>query len=69
APLGIVYATDAAAEPGVRVVARVPDDSHPPIRYPGALAPGAQKGATAYLAFLSSPDAQAIFAKAGFSKP
>ena len=30
-PLGIVYASDAKAEPGVRVVATFPEDSHPPI--------------------------------------
>ncbi len=37
APLGIVYATDAAAEPNVHVVATFPSDSHPPIIYPAAL--------------------------------
>jgi molybdate transport system substrate-binding protein len=31
ARLGIVYATDAAAEPGVKIVATIPDDTHPPI--------------------------------------
>src|SRR5205823_3284636 len=31
APLGIVYQTDAAAEPGVRIVAAFPADTHPPI--------------------------------------
>ena len=69
APLGIVYATDAAAEPGVRVIARVPDDSHPKILYPAALTPNAKAGAKAYLAFLASPEARAIFAHAGFSAP
>ncbi len=37
APLGIVYATDAAADPKVKVVATFPADSHPPIVYPAAL--------------------------------
>ena len=37
APLGIVYATDAAAEPGVKVVGVFPEDSHPPIVYPVGL--------------------------------
>ena len=37
APLGIVYSTDAAAEPGVKIVATFPEDSHPPIIYPAAL--------------------------------
>ena len=39
APLGIVYSTDAAAEPGVRIVATFPAESHPPITYPAALDP------------------------------
>ena len=37
APLGIVYATDAAAEPNVKIVGTFPEDSHPPIIYPAAL--------------------------------
>src|SRR5205085_2346991 len=37
APLGIVYETDAAVDPGVRVVDRFPPDSHPPIVYPIAV--------------------------------
>ena len=36
-PLGIVYKTDAAADPNVKVVATFPADSHPPIIYPVAL--------------------------------
>jgi hypothetical protein len=31
APLGIVYATDAAADPRVKVAGTFPEDSHPPI--------------------------------------
>ena len=38
APLGLVYATDAAADPAVRVVASFPPGSHPPIVYPVAIA-------------------------------
>ena len=37
AALGIVYETDAAVEPGVKVVGRFPANSHPPITYPVAL--------------------------------
>ena len=37
APLGIVYQTDAAADPGVKIVGTFPEDSHPPIIYPAAL--------------------------------
>ncbi|MBV8448533.1 MAG: molybdate ABC transporter substrate-binding protein, partial [Hyphomicrobiales bacterium] len=37
APLGIVYATDAAAEPKVKIVASFPPQSYPPIVYPFAV--------------------------------
>ena len=37
APLGIVYATDAVADPTVKVVATFPEPSHAPITYPFAL--------------------------------
>ena len=33
-PLGIVYASDAAASDGVDVVYTIPSDTHPPIQYP-----------------------------------
>ncbi len=36
APLGIVYGTDAASEPNVRIVATFAEESHPPIVYPDA---------------------------------
>ena len=36
APLGIVYRTDAEAEPAVQVVGVFPGESHPPIIYPVA---------------------------------
>jgi molybdate transport system substrate-binding protein len=66
APLGIVYATDAYAEPRVHIVGVFPDDSHKPIVYPIALVKDAKPEARALLDFLSGKDAQAIFAKAGF---
>ena len=37
AAAGIVYQTDASAEPGVKVVGTFPEDSHPPIIYPVGL--------------------------------
>ncbi len=67
APLGIVYATDAAADPEVKVVATFPEDSHPPIVYPFALTKTAGPQAARYLAFLQGPEAQSVFAKNGFS--
>lgn len=67
APLGIVYDTDAKVEPKVRIVGLFPDASHPPIVYPAALVKGAsQPGAAAFLGFLQSPDAAAVFRKYGF---
>lgn len=37
APLGIVYETDARADPKVTIVTRFPETSHPPIIYPVAV--------------------------------
>ena len=36
APLGIVYKTDAASDPTVKIIGTFPADSHPPIVYPAA---------------------------------
>ncbi|MFV0512558.1 MAG: molybdate ABC transporter substrate-binding protein [Jhaorihella sp.] len=67
APLGIVYATDAKAEPDVRVVGVFPEDSHPPIVYPVAIVAGGDTpDARAFLAFLTGGDAGAVFADHGF---
>lgn len=68
APLGIVYATDAAAEPAVRVVATFPADAHPAIVYPVALTKeAASQDASDFLAFLASKTAATIFARHGFT--
>jgi len=67
APLAIVYATDAASEPKVKVVATFPKDSHPAIVYPIALTKAAGPEAPAkFLKFLKSPAGTAAFAKQGF---
>lgn len=67
APYGIVYATDAAASPDVRVVGTFPANSHPPIRYPAARTSGANPApAQAFLDFLGTPEAGEIFQKHGF---
>jgi molybdate transport system substrate-binding protein len=66
-PLAIVYATDALADPKVKVVAQFPSDSHRPIIYPFALTSRAEgEGPKQFLAFLKGPVAKAIFEKAGF---
>lgn len=67
AVLGIVYATDARVEPGVKIVGSFPADSHPPIIYPVAATMTARTEAADYLAFLRSSAAKAIFEKYGFS--
>ena len=43
APLGIVYKTDAASDPSVRIVGTFPADSHPPIIYPAAADQGGRR--------------------------
>lgn len=67
APLGIVYATDAAVEPKVRIVDLFPESSHAPITYPVAATTSASPQAESFLKFLRSDAARAIFTKAGFS--
>lgn len=66
APLGIVYTTDAMAEPKVRIVGTFPDNTHAAIVYPVALTKDAKPEAKAFLDFMSGPEAAAIYAKAGF---
>lgn len=68
APLGIVYTTDAAADPKVRVIATFPQDTHPPIIYPAAvLKDSASADAAAFLAHLRGAGARASFEKQGFT--
>ena len=67
APLGIVYATDAAASKGVRIVGTFPEDSHPPITYPFALTKhGDTPQGRALLAFLTGPEAAPVYRRLGF---
>jgi len=67
APLGIVYATDAAASAKVRVVATFPAGSHPPIRYSVAILAASTSGqADSFEHFLKSTMGRAIFARYGF---
>ena len=70
APYGIVYATDAHAEPKVHVVGTFPKGSYPPAIYPAALLKGAADPADkAFFDALSAPEADAIFAAQGFKVP
>jgi molybdate transport system substrate-binding protein len=68
APLGIVYSTDAAVEPGVRIVDTFPPDTHPPIVYPIALTAASENPeAPSLLVYLRGAKARAQFQKAGFT--
>ena len=70
APLGIVYLSDARAEPAVVIVAVFPDDSHPPIVYPmAATARAAPAAAEAFMAYLLGDVAQSALRAAGFTAP
>ena len=68
APYGIVYQTDAAADPGVAIVGTFPEDTHPPIIYPIAvLTESKAPDAAAYLDYLKSDKAAPFFEKEGFT--
>jgi len=68
APAGIVYQTDAAADPSVRIIGTFPEDAHPPIIYPMALTAGANpRDAAAFLAYVKSASAKPLFEAQGFT--
>jgi molybdate transport system substrate-binding protein len=68
AALGIVYVTDAHAEPAVKVVATFPAESHPAIIYPAAVVAGSKNAdAAGFVTFLQSPKALDIFKAEGFT--
>jgi molybdate transport system substrate-binding protein len=68
APLGIVYDTDAKAEPKVRIVGLFPESTHPKIVYPAAVvARSRNPDAARFLAFMGGPKAAAVFRKYGFT--
>ncbi len=68
ASLGIVYETDAKAEAKVRTVDTFPADTHPAIVYPVALTASANgSDAEAFLAYILSAKAAAVFKRHGFS--
>jgi molybdate transport system substrate-binding protein len=68
APLGIVYRTDAAADPNVKIVGAFPASSHPPIIYPMALlTTSTNPDAEAFVSYLKSPAAKPFFEKQGFT--
>jgi molybdate transport system substrate-binding protein len=62
--LGLVYASDTVGT-GVARVAEIPASAHQPILYPGAVLPGADLGAAAFLAHVAASGA--VFARHGFA--
>ncbi|MGH6675576.1 MAG: molybdate ABC transporter substrate-binding protein [Xanthobacteraceae bacterium] len=68
AKLGIVYLTDAKAEPRVKVVDVFPAASHSPIIYPAAIIAGSKNpAAAAFLDFLATPAAVKVLQDQGFA--
>ena len=68
APLGIVYQTDAHAEPAVKVIGTFPSDSHEPIVYPiGITAESKNADAEAFVKFVQSAKAKSLFEEQGFT--
>jgi molybdate transport system substrate-binding protein len=67
APLGIVYATDAKAEPRVATLGVFPASSHPEITYPVATTPRGQRAeVSSFLDYLRSDAAHDVFEAHGF---
>jgi molybdate transport system substrate-binding protein len=68
APLGVVYETDAQADPKVTIVARFPETSHPPIIYPVAVTSRSETAlASHFLTMVRSRESTAIFVREGFT--
>ncbi len=68
APLGIVYKTDAASDPAVRIIGAFPANSHPAIIYPMALlTTSTNPDAQAFIDFLKTPAGKPYFEKQGFT--
>jgi molybdate transport system substrate-binding protein len=68
AALGIVYTTDAKAEPAVRVIGTFPADSHPEIIYlAGIVTASKAADAAEFMKYLQGAKAQAVFKDQGFT--
>lgn len=67
APLGIVFATDAAVAKGVAVAGVFAADATDPIAYPFAVTrAGDSRAARDFMTFLAGPEAAGIFSRRGF---
>ena len=70
ASVGIVYATDARAEPDVVIIGAFPADTHDPIIYPAAIVTDRNTALSRRLLdYLRRPAASRIFASWGFPVP
>jgi molybdate transport system substrate-binding protein len=68
APLGIVYQTDAASDPSVKIAGVFPESSHPPIIYPIAMTKdGSHPDAQAFFNYIRSAAARPAFERQGFT--
>ena len=68
AKFGIVYGTDAQAEPKVKVVGTFPDDSHAPIVYPIAVTKDSKNpDAVSFEGFMRGSAATKILVAQGFT--
>jgi molybdate transport system substrate-binding protein len=67
-PAGIVYRTDALAEPDVEVAFAFDDARHPPVRYWAAPLASGSSAATAanFVAFLGGPESASVLSSSGF---
>jgi molybdate transport system substrate-binding protein len=67
APLGIVYTTDAHADPNVKVIGTFPEKTHPPIIYPVAVLAGAKSAdAQGFVNYLKTGASKRLFEDQGF---
>lgn len=69
ADAGVVYRTDAIAQPEVRIAFTFPPWSHQPVRYPAAVLTASRRTerARAFLDFAAGPEAARLFREAGFT--
>jgi molybdate transport system substrate-binding protein len=69
-PFGIVYASDAVADPGVSQIGVFPSETHPDIVYPAARVQDSKaRAAQDFLDYLITPDSERIFESHGFQIP
>lgn len=69
-PFGIVYASDAKADPRVSEIGVFPSNTHPDIVYPAArVTRSTSEAALAFLHYLTTPGSKQVFESHGFRIP